>query len=387
MRPIGFIFLFFLAVQSSGQGIEFFKGTWKEGFEKAEAEGKIIFVDAFAKWCGPCKRMAREVFTQDKVGKMFNDNFINLKIDMEEPGGLEFGKTYRVSAYPTLFFIKSDGEVINKITGARSADALIDLGRKAIQSDDRSGDFEEDYKNGKRDYTFMLDYVRELNKVGKPSLKIANDYMNSNPDISRDQSDAFLFEAATEADSKIFEALLDRKETVRKQFGEEAFSLKVMDCAWVTVDKGIEYDYYALVEEAIDKVDKSGVPGAEKFEYRALMQYALSVGQYDEWKKKAKKFLKKFGKEDPEVYGEVLGTLRSDLKYDADSKKLAVEYAEQWIKLEDSGDNYYRYLQVLLEAGQKDKARKIAREAIEIAKSRKEDYRRFEGMLRYIESI
>ena len=53
----------FIVSSLTGQGIDFFHGTWEEALEKATAEEKPIFVDAYAVWCGPCKRMAREVFT------------------------------------------------------------------------------------------------------------------------------------------------------------------------------------------------------------------------------------------------------------------------------------------------------------------------------------
>ena len=57
-------------------GIEFFKGTWEEALAEAKAQDKIIFMDAYAVWCGPCKRMAATVFTDKKVGKFYNENFI-----------------------------------------------------------------------------------------------------------------------------------------------------------------------------------------------------------------------------------------------------------------------------------------------------------------------
>ena len=69
----------------SAQGIEFFHGTWAEALEKAKSEERLIFVDAFAAWCGPCKRMAAQTFPDPKAGEFFNANFINLKIDMEKP--------------------------------------------------------------------------------------------------------------------------------------------------------------------------------------------------------------------------------------------------------------------------------------------------------------
>ena len=57
-------------------GIQFFTGTWDEALEKAKEENKLIFLDAYASWCGPCKRMSKSVFTDEKVGEFFNANFI-----------------------------------------------------------------------------------------------------------------------------------------------------------------------------------------------------------------------------------------------------------------------------------------------------------------------
>lgn len=90
-------------VENNVEGIQFFHGTWAEALEKAKIEDKLLFVDAYAQWCGPCKVMAKNVFTQKKVGDFFNENFINLKMDMETTDGASFGHKYPVSAYPTLF--------------------------------------------------------------------------------------------------------------------------------------------------------------------------------------------------------------------------------------------------------------------------------------------
>ena len=130
-----FAILFSLSGSStslSAQGIEFYQGSWEDALLKAAQEDKIIFVDAYAEWCGPCKRMAREVFPQEEVGAFFNRHFINMKIDMEKGMGLEFRKKYPVSAFPTLFFIGPDGEVVQKAKGAQQVDGLIKLGQTAL---------------------------------------------------------------------------------------------------------------------------------------------------------------------------------------------------------------------------------------------------------------
>ena len=39
------------------QGVTFFEGTLQAGLEKAKTENKLIFVDCYTTWCGPCKTL------------------------------------------------------------------------------------------------------------------------------------------------------------------------------------------------------------------------------------------------------------------------------------------------------------------------------------------
>ena len=99
---LGIAFLLGLSFSWGQDGIEFFKGTWQEALEEAQKQDKIIFVDAYAVWCGPCKRMSKEVFPHAEVGAFYNKHFINLKLDMERGEGLKFRQQYPVSAFPLI---------------------------------------------------------------------------------------------------------------------------------------------------------------------------------------------------------------------------------------------------------------------------------------------
>jgi thiol:disulfide interchange protein len=117
----------------SVDGIKFFKGTWAEALAEAEKENKLIFLDAYASWCGPCKRMAATTFTEKEVGDFFNENFINFKMDMEKHAeGRRLSQKFHLTAYPSLYFLDGKEEVKHKIVGGQSKSGLIGHGKTAM---------------------------------------------------------------------------------------------------------------------------------------------------------------------------------------------------------------------------------------------------------------
>ncbi|MBQ7664652.1 MAG: thioredoxin family protein [Bacteroidaceae bacterium] len=100
-------------------GIKFETGTLETVLAKAKAEGKMVFVDCYTTWCGPCKMLAKQTFTDATVGDYYNDRFVSIQIDMEHGEGPELAKRYGVSAYPTLIYLDSNGNLITKQVGFR----------------------------------------------------------------------------------------------------------------------------------------------------------------------------------------------------------------------------------------------------------------------------
>ena len=110
-------------------GIQFTEASWKDILKKAKAEKKIIFLDAYASWCGPCKMLQKNVFTKKAVGEFYNSKFINVKMDMEKGEGPALAEVYPLEAYPTLMYIDGNGRLLKKFIGAPGADDLISLGK------------------------------------------------------------------------------------------------------------------------------------------------------------------------------------------------------------------------------------------------------------------
>ncbi len=113
-------------------GIKFEQGSWKSILAKAKAENKLIFLDAYTSWCGPCKAMQARVFPEKTLGDFFNVNFVNAKIDMEQGEGPALAEKYPIQGYPTLLFIDpNNGKIVSQVLGYQTTEQLLQLGMKA----------------------------------------------------------------------------------------------------------------------------------------------------------------------------------------------------------------------------------------------------------------
>ena len=84
--------------------------TLDQAVEQAKKENKLVFVDFYTDWCGPCRVMANTVFPQKKVGDYFNARFVCIKLNAEKEGK-EDAATYQVKAYPTFLVLDTDKKV------------------------------------------------------------------------------------------------------------------------------------------------------------------------------------------------------------------------------------------------------------------------------------
>ena len=200
--------LLILCSAAFGKGIDFFQGTFQEAKQVAGEQGKLIFVDAYTTWCGPCKRMSANVFTREEVGDLFNATFINLKLDMEKGEGRTFQGQYRVNAFPTLLFIDPEGKVVHKVVGGMDAANFVKLGKFAASKSNVASHLDKEYEEGRRDPAFMAKYIESLSKSKRPLLKVANAYLSTQSDYSTKENLAVIYHSLVEVDSRIFNLMV-----------------------------------------------------------------------------------------------------------------------------------------------------------------------------------
>lgn len=363
------------------KGIDFFHGSFQDALKKAEKEGKLIFMDAYTTWCGPCRRMSANVFPDETVGEFYNANFINLKVDMEKGEGPELGTKYSVRSYPTFLYIGSDGKVVHTGGGARPAEAFIELGREALKKFDKSGDYAKLYEKGNREPATVLAYIKSLNQVGKPSLRIANEYLSTQTNLTTPENLEIILESATEADSRIFDFLIQNKKAIVALKSNEAFDSKVVSACKRTLRKALDYRNESLLMEAQEKM--KNVPSRyEEFKNQSSLEFYGETGNRNNFFEAAKRYAEKSAKKDALKLKDLGQMCTKYFKEDKEILSFAEKTAKQAYGVSQEQPYCIHYARMLYHNGKKNEAVNLVKKGIERASSKSEPTQMLEYLLK-----
>lgn len=182
---------------SEERGVKFEQNLdWQQVLTKAKAENKYIFLDCFATWCGPCKAMDKEVYTNDKVAQVINDQFISVKVQMDKTpyddafikkwhyNAFAIQSHYNVTAFPTFLFFSPSGIPLHKGVGFKNPEQFITLLQETFNPNKQYYNVLSNFEPGKMDTAEMKGLARSfINSDKGLAGKIAADYLtriNSN---------------------------------------------------------------------------------------------------------------------------------------------------------------------------------------------------------------
>jgi thiol-disulfide isomerase/thioredoxin len=206
------------------EGVNFEKETWSNTLAKAKAENKIVFVDAYTTWCGPCKIMDDKTFPDEKVGNFFNKNFINIKVDAEKGDGLIIAEKYKIISYPTLFFVNCDGELIHSSAGARIPEELIELGEKVIvmvaDSNKSFPSMENRYQSGERGSEFLKNYAYVLFERRMDHQHVFDDYVKTQSNLLTEDNIKFISDFLRKSSDPYYKFIIKHKAEFDKVVGK-----------------------------------------------------------------------------------------------------------------------------------------------------------------------
>ena len=150
---------------AEAKGIKFYKISFDEALAKAGSENKLLFVDVMTEWCAPCKLMDSDVFPRKDVGDFYNEHFVALKLDAEDPDmrGPELAEKYEVAGFPTFLYIEPNGTLKHSGAGGMDHKTFLGIGKTALGMDvfTRFREFEKQYNAGSREPEVMRGLIME----------------------------------------------------------------------------------------------------------------------------------------------------------------------------------------------------------------------------------
>lgn len=329
------------------QGILFETGTFAAALDKAKQENKIVFLDIYTTWCGPCKQMAANLFPNEEAGKLYNKHFVNYKIDAEKGEGIEVAAKYKVQGYPTNLFLKPDGSVVYTVMGAGDLAWFLENGNVAIaEAKDplQWADYEAKLNSSKADKEFLKNYLVKGKRLGKNTDKGLDLYVEKHIGKKIKNEDIlFLLEHNRTMDNKAY-ALLDKnKAAVNKAKEAEVpnfFKYYTESLVPGTIEKLAEQKDEAGFKKIILGYvnNNSSTPKMDGWFYAKAFYERLG----DETKMEVFKLLRtnemmntpiaEFKKEDTVKLAEYLMTIKHQLDQNKVSEAEQTEYVERFKK-------------------------------------------------------
>jgi thiol-disulfide isomerase/thioredoxin len=378
LKLISVIILSIVFINKTSAQIKFEHGSWTEIKAKAKAEHKLIFLDAYTKWCGSCKMLVKNVFSNDTVAKFYNSTFVNASIDMETVEGKELAKQYNVIVYPTLLFIDGNGELVHRGVGAKPSVRFLQLGKDALIPEKQFGTIEKKYKNGTRDVQFIMTYLTALNAVDLDTKEPLNAYFSTQKeqDLMSRENWIMINKYVTDYKSKEFDYLLKNANAFAKKYTVDSINNKIVDvyrkaCSNLIYKKVLDsVGYLQLKKEIKENIAQR----SDELILWSDMTLYLHKSDYLNFANTAVTYIDKYKNKDAD---EMESVAYNFYLYVKDKTMLAK--AETWAKkgyeldpsLQYSMDTYACMLSV---NGQKQDAIKLENQAIELFKTNPAKY-------------
>jgi len=378
---------------SQNRSINFENSTWAEVVAKATKENKPIFVDAYTTWCGPCKWLSKNVFTNDTVADYFNANFICAKIDMEKGEGIELAKKWKVNAYPTLLYFDLNGEPIHRTCGAdmspNGSKTFLSDGKDAINPEKQFITKQKKYETGNNDPDFLADYVFSLGKVCLPKEEALKKYFATQDEksLTEKRNWKMIYYEVSDINSREFKYLISHAEDFSKLYTKDSVTSKIettynralLNLAYAD-DKTTEY-------EALKKEIKANASiNSEKIILGAELSYNKKKKNWTNYCKTADAYVEKYIFNDANMLNDVAWTFYENI----DDKALLVKaarWAKRSVELQPDYASMDTYAALLYKIGKKKEAKEAAEKAIEQGKKENQDYKSTEDLLKKINEM
>ncbi|MEC3876980.1 thioredoxin family protein [Chryseobacterium salviniae] len=383
MKKLTIFSALFIGALAFAQGIKFEDTNFRTILAKAKKENKLVFIDAYASWCGPCKLMVKNVFPQKAVGDYYNSHFVNAKIDMEKGEGVELAKKYNVKAFPTYLFVDGNGEVVHRTLGYVEENDFIQFAKDAGDPNKRLGALKQKFENGEKDPEFLKNLAGlTMYNDAEFAARVMDRYFSGKTELDREDIQ-MLLSATQSTDSPLYKTFLAKKAEITKILPAERYE---------AFDKNIKVN--TAIRKAYNAETKKWNDGAfmvetqkfltkdeaERILKRAKASRALKDKDIDTYEKTTIELYKDPSASSSEELNSIAWNFFENVTSKSSLEK-AVTWAQESVKKSENYVNTDTLANLYNKIGDKKNAKLWAEKSIELAKKSGEDYTDTEKLL------
>ncbi len=372
MKKLIYLYLLFFSFTVFAQeGIRFEKIPFKEILAKAKKENKLVFIDAMASWCGPCKMMEKNVFTKKEVADFYNSTFINATFDMEIGEGREIAQKYGVQSYPTYLFLNGDGQLISRNMGYMAESLFIDLGKEANAAVKNIGSLRERFDKGEKSPEFLINIIKLNSNSDYEFAKLASERYFENKktkEFTKDELGYLLFFVKSYLDPN-YKFFVENKAEIIKVMTEEQYTQydnfyklqKLMTDAVDEKNKIIKEEFFMTNAEKL-----VGKEEADKALWRLKLNFYEIQDLFPMYEKTALTYYADSEKFDTQDLLKA-AWIFSEKATNPNSLKKAQEWAEKSVMRQETAENTYILAKIYQKSGKMEEAKMFAEASLKLA--------------------
>lgn len=388
-KIISGISIFCAIAISAQEAIQFQELPFKDIIAKAKKEKKLVFIDAYASWCGPCKMMEKNVFTQKSVSDYYNTNFINARFDMEKGEGKDIASKFGVRSYPTYLFLNGEGELVSRNTGYMEESVFVAMAQDINSPGNKKGSLKDRFANGDKNPEFLTNIMKLNANTDYDFAKKASERYFQNKkkteELTKDEIGFLLYFVKSSEDTN-YTVFASRKAEIIKFLPEETYNefdaqLKLGKIVEQSIDdknKKINDDYFLKTAEPL-----VGKEAALKKLNQTKLSYYEQNSNFPEYEKAALDYYKNSDLFDPNELLRAAWVFADHVKNPSSLKK-ATEWAEKSVMRSETSENTYILAKLYNLTGNKEMAKNYAEMSKNIAVQGNKDSQLADELLKQI---
>ncbi|WP_080779961.1 thioredoxin fold domain-containing protein [Chryseobacterium phocaeense] len=384
MKKLAIFSSVFIGILAFAQGIKFEDSNFSAVLAKAKKENKLVFVDAYASWCGPCKLMVKNIFPLQSVGDFYNSHFVNAKIDMEKGEGIGLAKKYNVKVFPTYLFINGDGEEVHRTLGYVEEKDFIQFAKDAEDPSKRLTSLKKKFEGGEKDPEFLKNLATlTMYNDSEFAGKVLDRYFQQK--TTMDQEDIQLLLTATQStEGPLYKIFQTRKTEIVTIFPEDRYAKfdknvkinTVIKKSYNADTKSWNDSYYLTESQKFLTKEES-----EKILKRAKASRALKDKDIPTYEKLMLEMYKDYSAASSEELNSIAWNFFENVSNKSSLEK-AVAWAQESVKKSENYANTDTLANLYNKIGDKKNAKIWAEKSVQLAKTEGQDSTDTEKLLK-----